>query len=88
MVCQLGVEGLLFSKRDQGFSLDGAVNAGVFGNKMDNEGSEESAWNLPWSNGGYNDSMSCNSTKASFLSELGLNLNYAFTKKYRPDSLI
>jgi hypothetical protein len=72
------VEGLLFGKRDQGFSLDGGVKAGVFGNKIHNEGSYDEASSM--FGGGSHGSDSWSRTKAAFLSELGLNLNYAFTK--------
>ena len=34
---QLGVEGLLFGKRDQGFSLDGVVKVGMFHNSIHNK---------------------------------------------------
>jgi hypothetical protein len=78
---QVGAEGLLFGKRDQGFSLDGGVKAGVFANKIRNKGSEYGGWGYGadwYSYGSYSDSW--NRTKTAFLSELGLNLNYAFTK--------
>jgi hypothetical protein len=78
---QVGAEGLLFGKRDQGFSIDGVVKAGVYANKIKNKLRE---YQEGWSNlyGDYFSSSSenWNRTKTSFLSELGLNANYAFTK--------
>ena len=37
---QVGAEGLLYGKRDQGFSIDGSVKAGVFQNNISNKGSD------------------------------------------------
>jgi hypothetical protein len=80
---QLGVEGLLFGKRDQGFSIDGGVKAGVFANKIRNQSSWDGwGWNPPdpgafWE---YFYSASEHRTKTAFLSEVNLNATYAFTK--------
>jgi len=74
---QIGAEGMLYGKRDQGFSIDGVVKAGVFANKIKNR----DAWYeyLWW--GGYDsDSDRWDRTKTSFIGELGINANYAFTK--------
>src|SRR4030042_3316064 len=77
---QVGVEGLLFGKRDQGFSIDGGVKAGVFANKVRNKASEYEAVYVPGFSGSDSYSDSWDRTKTVLLSELGLNLNYAFTK--------
>jgi Protein of unknown function (DUF1551). len=65
---QIGIEGLLFGKRDKGFSLDGSVKTGFYANNIQNKES------------GYTWSDSRTTSKGVNLSELGLNLNYAFTK--------
>jgi hypothetical protein len=76
---QVGIEGLLFGKRDKGFSVDGGVKAGVFANKIRNKVSESyEEYYGGYSNGSYSDSW--NRTKTAFLSEVVLNANYAFTK--------
>jgi len=78
---QVGAEGLLFGKRDQGFSIDGVVKVGVFANKIKNKlgESDEAQTNFEGdSSSSYSESW--NRTKTSFLGELGVNLNYAFTK--------
>ena len=78
---QVGIEGLLFGKRDQGFSIDGGVKAGVFANKIRNqlsEGDEEYDPRGGYSYGSYSDKW--NRTKTAFLSEVVLNANYALTK--------
>ncbi len=72
------MEGLLFGKRDQGFSLDGGVKAGV--------SQTRSTTNVR----GYGNTLRIilmvliptagTEPKPCYLSELGLNLNYAFTK--------
>jgi hypothetical protein len=74
---QLGVEGLLFGKRDQGFSLDGVVKLGMFHNAIHNKYHAVS----------YSDSVPVEIVGGSwsravkpFFGELGLNANYAFTK--------
>jgi hypothetical protein len=78
---QVGVEGLLFGKRDQGFSIDGGVKAGVFANKIRNKASEyEAVYDLGELADFGSDSDSWNRTKTAFLSEVVLNANYAFTK--------
>lgn len=78
---QVGVEGLLFGKRDQGFSINGGVKAGIFANKIKNKDSYRYEWYDSWY-GDYSGSGSYrwNRTKTSFLSEVGVNLNYAFTR--------
>lgn len=78
---QVGVEGLLFGKRDQGFSIDGGVKAGVFANTIRNNASEyEAVYDLGALSEYDSDSDSWNRTKTAFLSEVVLNANYAFTK--------
>jgi hypothetical protein len=78
---QIGADGLLIGKRDQGLSLDGVVKVGVFANRIKNAGSYYGDWNEPGYGYGYEyGSGSDSKTKATFLSEVGLNLNYAFTK--------
>jgi hypothetical protein len=78
---QVGVEGLLFGKRDCGFSIDGGVKAGVFQNNIRNhESGYEEGYN-PFDGsygGGRSDSWS--RSKTAFLGEVNLNANYAFTK--------
>jgi hypothetical protein len=77
---QLGAEGLLFGKRDQGFSIDGGVKAGVFANKIHDQ--------VKWVGWGYDPfgywegsaSASEHRTKTAFLGEVILNATYAFTK--------
>lgn len=77
---QLGLEGLLFGKRDQGFSIDGGVKAGVFANKIHNQ--------VQWVGYGYDPfgpwegsySASKHRTKTAFLGEVIFNATYAFTK--------
>jgi hypothetical protein len=78
---QLGVEGLLFGKRDQGFSLDGVVKVGMFHNaihskyKDDYYGTHASGLPYEGSDGG-----TWSRAVKPFFGELGLNANYAFTK--------
>ena len=74
---QLGVEGLLFGKRDQGFSLDGVVKLGMFHNAIHNK----------YHGVSYADSVPVETEGGSwsravkpFFGELGINANYAFTK--------
>jgi len=69
---QVGAEGLLFGKRDQGFSVDGVVKAGMFHNGIHNKFSYDSSF------GGTDFSWS--RAKTTVLGEVGLNGNYAFTK--------
>ena len=76
---QVGAEGLLFGKRDLGFSVDGGVKVGIFANKISNKVSEiyegyDGEYNY-WSS-----TESWNRTKTAFLSEVVVNANYAFTK--------
>jgi hypothetical protein len=74
---QVGVEGLLFGKRESGFSIDGSVKAGVFQNNIRNKVSGEAES----SESGFDSiSASWNRTKTAFLGEVNLNANYAFTK--------
>jgi hypothetical protein len=70
---QIGIEGLLFGKRDQGFSLDGSVKTGMYTNKITNQDS-----GYEWYYGSWSDRQKSN--RGVNLSELGINLNYAFTK--------
>jgi len=74
---QVGAEGLLFGKRDQGFSLDGVVKVGMFHNAIHNKehlaAFDDSV--LVGTEGG-----SESRAKTTVLGELGLNANYAFTK--------
>ena len=77
---QLGLEGLLLGKRDQGFSIDGGVKAGVFANKIRNHGKEWGVGDQPGYSYDYSESDSWHRTKTACLSEVVLNANYAFTK--------
>jgi|LQYC01.1.fsa_nt_gi Protein of unknown function (DUF1551). len=78
---QVGVEGLLFGKRDQGFSIDGGVKAGIFANQIRNNALEEETFYILAFPPLYDsNSDSWNRTKTAFLSEVVLNANYAFTK--------
>ena len=74
---QVGVEGLLFGKRDQGFSVDGVVKLGIFHNRIHNKTHE-----VHYVNTAFDDAFSDSESKSKnmFLSELGVNANYAFTK--------
>jgi opacity protein-like surface antigen len=74
---QVGVEGLLFGKRDQGFSIDYSVKGGVFENRISNKAASFLEQNDIAVD---SNSDSWDRTKTAFLSELGLNANYAFTK--------
>jgi len=74
---QLGVEGLLFGKRDQGFSLDGIVKLGMFHNGIHNKVSGANYVDSVLVSSG---SESWSRAKTTVLGELGLNANYAFTK--------
>lgn len=77
---QVGVEGLLFGKRDQGFSIDGGVKVGIFRNHIHNK----AAGSWYYYDEGYEDwgdySQGWRRSKNTLVSELGVNLNYAFTK--------
>ena len=72
---QIGIEGLLFGKRDQGFSLDGSIKTGYYANNIT---TKESGYYYGF--GGYDWDETRKSTRGVNLSELGINLNYAFTK--------
>lgn len=72
---QIGIEGLLFGKRDKGFSLDGSVKTGFYANNITNQYSE-----YEYDDGYWGWSGKQKSTRGVNLSELGINLNYAFTK--------
>jgi hypothetical protein len=73
---QLGVEGLLFGKREQGFSLDGVAKVGCFHNGFYMRGSRTRKGDVFYGTDSFSDSK----TKAAFVGELGVNANYAFTK--------
>jgi hypothetical protein len=78
---QFGVEGLLFGKRDQGFSLGGVVKGGVFANKIRNhEKGFAYGYNPFEGRYDYDYSDVGNRTKTAYLGEVIVNLNYAFTK--------
>jgi len=68
----VGAEGLLYGKRDQGFRIDGVVKAGLFANDINNH-----VWGY---DPGVSGSIRWDRTKTSFIGEVGLNANYAFTK--------
>ncbi len=70
---QVGAEGLLYGKRDQGFSIDGVVKAGLFANDINNH---VRGYTIPGGSG----SIRWDRNKTSFIGEVGLNANYAFTK--------
>jgi opacity protein-like surface antigen len=70
---QVGAEGLLYGKRDQGFSIDGVVKAGLFANDINNH---VRGYSIPGGSG----SIRWDRNKTSFIGEVGLNANYAFTK--------
>lgn len=72
---QIGIEGLLFGKRDHGFSLDGSVKTGFYANNITNE---YSGYEYDFNYWGWSGRQ--RSTRGVNLSELGINLNYAFTK--------
>ena len=72
---QIGIEGLLFGKRDHGFSLDGSIKTGFYANNITNE---YSGYEYDFGYSGWSGRQ--RSTRGVNLSELGINLNYAFTK--------
>jgi hypothetical protein len=77
---QVGIEGLLLGKREKGFSIDSSLKAGLFYNDIDNNfyDSGFGRYNSHSWDWGYSDSAS--RSKTPFMSELGIGLNYAFTK--------
>ena len=77
---QVGVEGLLFGKRDKGFSIDYGVKGGVFQNNIRNKEAGSFEENDIYFVGSDSFSDSWNRTVTAYLGELGLNANYAFTK--------
>jgi Protein of unknown function (DUF1551). len=70
---QVGAEGLLYGERDQGFSIDGVVKVGLFANDINNH---VRGYSIPGGSGSFR----WDRTKTSFIGEVGLNANYAFTK--------
>jgi|LQYC01.1.fsa_nt_gi Protein of unknown function (DUF1551). len=78
---QVGVEGLLCGKRDQGFSIDGGVKVGIFRNSIHNKYDGQYEYDDFFDGSGSGTfSGSSHRSKNTVVSELGINANYAFTK--------
>lgn len=77
---QLGIEGLLLGKREKGFSIDSSLKAGLFYNDIDNNFYDSGFGRYNRHHWVWDRSDSESRSKTPFMSELGIGLNYAFTK--------